>query len=66
MIYVILYSMRVRSLTISGLFYSASINKVEAEKLYSQMILTEEYYKKSLWSIDSNGVRMKLDETLYS
>lgn len=66
MIYVILYSMLVEPFgTANGLFYSASLNKGEAEKLYSQVMLTEECFKKSLWVIDSKGVRTELESEHY-
>ena len=67
MIYVILYSSTVEPFgTATGLFYSASLNKGEAEKLYSQVILTEECFEKSLWAIDSKGVRTELESEHYN
>ena len=66
MIYVILYSSMVEPFgTATGLFYSASLNKGEAEKLYSELILTKRYYEKSLWQIDSKGVRTKLKNDIF-
>lgn len=51
---------------ITDVFYSASLSQKEAEKLYSQLLLTEEYFEKILWSIDSKGVRTKIKEEKYS
>ena len=68
MIYIVLYSMLVgdQSYAVNDLFNSASLTKDEAEKLYSQLILTNTCFAKSLWQIDSKGVRKKLEyETYY-
>lgn len=66
MIYIILYSMLVDPFgCASDVFYSASLNKREAEKLYRQLLLTEQYYEKALWEIDSKGVRTKLESETY-
>lgn len=66
MIYVILYSMCVGAHgSASDVFHSASLNQKEAEKLYSDLILSKRYYEKSLWQIDSKGVRTKLKNDIF-
>lgn len=66
MIYVILYSMLVRPTgSVSDVFYSASLDKREAEKLYSLLLLTKQCYEKTLWQIDSKGIRTKIESETY-
>ncbi len=61
MIYVILYSMG----NVRDLFHTATLNRNEAEKMYAELMVTEYYPEKSLWSIDSHGIRTLIRKRVY-
>lgn len=47
-------------------FYMATENEKEAESLYSQLLLSKVCCVKTLWQINSKGVRVKLQsEDIY-
>lgn len=65
MIYVMCYSMHAPGTSsglVSGLFENAFDNGDAAMKYYKSMPLSNEYPRKQLWTIESNGRRVMLKE----
>lgn len=69
MIYVITYSKIApgeANGSISDLFENAFTDRVRAHKVFDDLVLTAEYFRKELWVIEPGGKRKLLKEKKYS
>ena len=58
MIYLILYAIKLPGgKTLGGFYYAWAHSLSEADKIFSQIFLTSECFRKEIWSDDGKGYR---------
>lgn len=65
MIYVITYAMMESGKKISCLFHNAFLDRQKCQKEFDQFPLSEQFPRKSIWAINSDGRRSLITEENY-